>query len=144
MLKNLILAVLAAVFAAGIGYADQTSNKVVVPAGKTPANNGKQMYASYCASCHGVDGKGSGPVGLSLKQPPADLTGLSRNNGGKFPTGHITAVLQFGAQASAHGTAEMPVWGPVFNKLDESAPHSSLRALRISNLAQYIETLQVK
>jgi mono/diheme cytochrome c family protein len=144
MLKNLILAGLAAILAAGIGYADQSSNKVVVPVSKTPANSGKQMYASYCASCHGVDGKGAGPVAPSLNRSPADLSVLSRNNGGKFPTDHITAVLQFGAEASAHGTAEMPVWGPVFNKLDENAPQSALRALRISNLVQYIETLQVK
>ncbi len=144
MLKNLIFAALAAIFAAGICSADQTSSKVVVPAGKTPANSGRQMYASYCASCHGVDGKGTGPVAPSLKRSPTDLSVLSRNNGGKFPTDHITAVLQFGAEATTHGTAEMPVWGPVFYKLDESAPHSSLRALRISNLVQYIETLQVK
>jgi mono/diheme cytochrome c family protein len=144
MLKNLIFAVLAAIFAAAIGYADQTTSKVVVPVNKTPANSGKQMYVGYCASCHGVDGKGSGPVAPSLKRPPADLSALSRNNGGKFPTDHVSAVLQFGAEASAHGTAEMPVWGPVLNKLDENAPHSSLKALRISNLVQYIQTLQVK
>lgn len=144
MLRNLILVTLAAVFAAGMSYADQNNGKVVVPVSKTPANSGKQMYASYCASCHGVDGKGNGPVASSLKQTPADLSVLSRNNGGKYPTDHVIAVLQFGAAASAHGTADMPVWGPVLSKLDESSTQSSSKALRISNLAKYIETLQAK
>jgi mono/diheme cytochrome c family protein len=144
MLKSLVLAVLAAACAAGAAYAEQASGTVVVPVDKTPADSGKQMYASYCASCHGAYGKGDGPVGLALKQPPADLTVLSRNNGGKFPTQHVVAILQFGSQASAHGNAEMPVWGPVFGRLDGNQPQPAMKSLRISNVAHYIETLQVK
>jgi mono/diheme cytochrome c family protein len=145
MLKNLMYFALAAACAAGVAaYAQQLSETVVVPVNKTPADSGKQMYVSYCASCHGVEGKGNGPVGLALRQPPADLSALSRNNGGKFPTQHVVAILQFGSQASAHGTAEMPVWGPVFDRMDGNAPQPALKSLRISNVVRYIETLQVK
>jgi mono/diheme cytochrome c family protein len=144
MLKHLMVFALAAACSTGFAAGLQTPGTVVVPVDKTSPDNGKQMYASYCASCHGAYGKGDGPVGLALKQPPADLTMLSRNNGGKFPSTHVIAVLQFGSKASAHGTAEMPVWGPIFGRIDANQPQPTMKSLRISNLVQYIETLQVK
>jgi mono/diheme cytochrome c family protein len=144
MLKGLFTIALAAAVAAGIGYADQSSGKVVVPVSKTPANNGKQMYKSYCASCHGEYGKGNGPVAPALKQQPADLSVLSKNNGGKFPSEHVAAVLDFGADTLAHGNSIMPVWGPILSKMDSSDPQVNIKALRISNLSRYIESLQQK
>ncbi|MGA3032235.1 MAG: c-type cytochrome [Terracidiphilus sp.] len=143
-MKNLIFLVMAAAVAAGIGYADQFAGSVVVPVGRTAANDGRQMYASYCASCHGMDGKGNGPVAPALKRQPADLSVLSRNNGGRFPAERVHAVLQFGEEAAAHRTAEMPVWGPVLTRMDVSAPQPEMRALRVSNLSRYLQSLQVK
>jgi mono/diheme cytochrome c family protein len=144
MLKNLMYFAFAAACAASVAHAQLSSGTLMVPVDKTPADSGKQMYTSYCASCHGVDGKGNGPVALSLQQPPADLSVLSRNNGGRFPTKHVIAILQFGSQAAAHGTAEMPVWGPIFGRMDGNDPQPTLKSLRISNVARYLETLQVK
>jgi mono/diheme cytochrome c family protein len=100
------------------------------------------MFVSYCASCHGADGKGNGPAAAALKMPPTDLTLLSRNNNGKFPGAHIVAVLQYGADIPSHGSAEMPVWGPILGKMDKA--NHQVKQLRISNLSQYLETLQVK
>lgn len=144
MLKSLFFTTLAAAVAVGIGYADQSTGKVVVPAGKTPANDGKQMYMSYCASCHGEYGKGNGPVAPALKKQPADLSVLSKNNGGKFPSAHVAAVLEFGAENSAHGNSDMPVWGPVLGKMDPANPQLNMKALRISNLSRYLESIQQK
>jgi mono/diheme cytochrome c family protein len=147
MLKNIFGVTLAAALAVGVVYANQTaSNTLVVPVNKAPANNGKQMYASFCAPCHGLDGRGQGPMAAALKQQPTNLALLSKNNGGKFPDIHIVSVLQFGAANPSHGTAQMPVWGPVFSKLDESNPSQSdeLRSLRINNLSEYLRTLQEK
>jgi mono/diheme cytochrome c family protein len=144
MLKSLFMVVLAAVFAAGIVYADQSTAKVVVQVNRTAATSGRQMYASYCASCHGMDGRGNGPVAVMLKKQPADLSALSRNNGGRFPSEHVETVLEFGAENMAHGTIEMPVWGPVLGKMDVSVPVQSMRQLRVSNLTRYIESMQEK
>ncbi len=144
MLKNLFYLATAAAIAVGIGYADQSTARVVIPAGRTQANNGKQMYVSYCAPCHGVDGKGHGSVAPALKRQPADLSALSSNNGGKFPEQHFVAVLQFGTSNSAHGTAEMPVWGPVLGKMDPGSTQSEMKSLRISNLTRYLESIQAK
>jgi len=143
-MKRLIFLVLAAAVAAGIGYADQSAGKVVVPVGRTSANSGRQMYESYCASCHGMDGKGNGPVAPALKRQPADLSILSRNNGGRFPAERVNAVLQFGDATASHGSPEMPVWGPVLTRMDISAPQPEMRALRVSNLNRYLQSLQVR
>jgi len=145
MLKNLFLAGLAAAVVAGVGYANQpTANTVVIPVSKVPPNNGKQMYVSYCAPCHGVQGKGNGPAAAALKKQPTDLAALSRNNGGKFPSTHIASVLEFGTANPSHGTAEMPVWGPVLGSMDSSPSEANERVLRINNLSRYLQTLQEK
>ena len=64
------------------------SGKVIkhVPVKVTSAASGKEMYESYCAVCHGTDGKGNGPAASALKTPSTDLTTLSKNNGGKYPS----------------------------------------------------------
>jgi mono/diheme cytochrome c family protein len=143
MLKNLFFIALAAAVASGFGYAQSTSN-VVIPVEKTSAASGKQMYVNYCAPCHGVDGRGNGPVAAALKQQPADLALLSKNNGGKFPSIHVESILQFGTDNPSHGNAQMPVWGPVFTKMNTATPQTDVTMLRISNLSRYLETLQAK
>ena len=142
MLNRLLVIAVAATLATGMSYADQSQSKVTIPVTKTSATSGKLMYSNYCAPCHGVDGRGQGPVASALKTPPTDLTVLSRNNHGKFPDTHIVSVLQSGAEIPSHGTAEMPVWGPILGKMSQTNPQD--RLLRISNLSRYLETLQVK
>jgi mono/diheme cytochrome c family protein len=142
MLKSLLLTALAAGLTASLGYADQSTSKVVIPVNKTSPTSGKQMYGSYCAPCHGVDGKGSGPAAIALKMQPTDLTVLSRNHHGKFPDTHIVSVLRFGSELPAHGSSDMPVWGPILGNLDHS--NDQARQLRISNLSHYVQSLQAK
>jgi hypothetical protein len=51
-------------------------------------------------------------------------------------------VLENGSEISSHGSAEMPVWGPILGKMNQYNPQD--RMLRISNLSRYLETMQVK
>jgi mono/diheme cytochrome c family protein len=142
MLKRLLLTTLAGVTLAGLGFAAQPTSKVTIPVNKTSPASGKEMFASYCAPCHGVDGRGRGPVASSLKTTPADLTVLSKNHHGVFPDTHIASVLDFGSTVPSHGTPDMPVWGPILGKMD---PATSLdKQLRISNLSRYIQSMQVQ
>jgi mono/diheme cytochrome c family protein len=113
-----------------------------VPMKSTSAASGKDMFANYCASCHGADGKGNGPAAAALKTLPANLTVLSQKNGGNYPAMRIASILRGDAELSAHGSKEMPVWGPLFRSV--SGGHESEVQQRISNLTTYIETLQVK
>lgn len=125
--------------AASITLADQ-AGKVIIPAGRTAANDGQQMYVSYCAPCHGTNGKGNGPVGTAMRPQPTDLTQLMRKHNGKYPDTHVVSVLQFGTETPAHGTAAMPVWGPILGNMNRSNLQD--KQLRISNLAHYLETIQ--
>lgn len=83
---------------------------------------GKAEFQSSCASCHGADAKGKGPVAAHLKVPPPDLTVLARTNNGVFPTNAVTEILYGSKPIGAHGTREMPVWGERFNPI-VNLPH---------------------
>jgi len=111
-------------------------------AAPTSPSSGKEMFMSYCASCHGKNAKGDGPAARALSQAPADLTTLAKRNAGKYPSDKVTSVLRGQSPLMAHGDQEMPVWGPVFWKMSQG--HEELVQLRIANLNQYIESLQEK
>lgn len=140
MLKRLWVLAVAATFAARMGYADRTTTKVTIPVKKTAPTSGSQMYANYCAPCHGLDGRGHGALAAALRRSPSDLTVLTMSNRGRFPDTHIAVVLQNGIDLPSHGTAEMPVWGPILGKMDQA--HTQDRLLRISNLSRYLESIQ--
>jgi mono/diheme cytochrome c family protein len=113
-----------------------------VPMKSTSAASGKEMFTNYCASCHGADAKGDGPAAAALKTHPANLTVLSQKNGGNYPAMRIASILRENADVSAHGSKEMPIWGPLFRSV--SAGREGEVQQRIANLTSYIETLQVK
>jgi mono/diheme cytochrome c family protein len=142
MLKRLLFITMAATLALTMGYADQSKGKVIIPVNKTNPTDGKQMYTSYCAPCHGADGRGHGPAASALKAQPTDLTGLAKANHGKYPDTHVVSVMRFGSELPAHGSADMPVWGPILGKMSKVNPQE--KDLRTSNLSRYLETLQVK
>jgi len=113
-----------------------------VPAAYTDPSSGKEMYNQYCASCHGADGKGDGPAAPALKISATNLTTLSVKNGGTFPAAHVAAVIQGDAMTPAHGSKDMPVWGPIFHSM---GGHSQAQVqLRIRNLTNYLESIQIK
>ena len=114
----------------------QTAIKQTNPA------SGKEMFLQYCAACHGAEGKGNGPAASAMKSQPTDLTQLARKHDGKYPANSVASVLKFGGGPSVHGSAGMPVWGPLLQSLDKF--HDTVVQQRISNLVNYIETLQAK
>jgi len=72
---------------------------------------GKVEYQTNCAACHGIDGKGGGPVGKELKTRPADLTVLAKKNNGVFPLNAVNEAIDGREVIRSHGTREMPIWG---------------------------------
>lgn len=110
---------------------------------------GKREFEANCASCHGVGGKGNGPITDLLRKSPPDLTLLARNNGGVFPIARMYDVIEGGSVAS-HGTRDMPVWGLDYRikaaeRYQEAQydPEAYVRA-RILALVEYLSRLQAK
>jgi mono/diheme cytochrome c family protein len=113
------------------------------PAKPTSTASGEEMYKEYCASCHGLTGRGDGPAAPALKTPPANLTTLSARNSGQFPEDKVIQAIKGGPQIPAHGSAEMPVWGRIFLAM-RTSPSDAQVQLRARNLTEYIKTLQSK
>jgi mono/diheme cytochrome c family protein len=101
---------------------------------------GAATFKAYCTVCHGTSGKGDGPAAKALTTPPADLTQIAKRHGGKFPDVAVRMTITGETTLAAHGTREMPMWGPVLR----SAEGDSTTALRLRNLIAYLETIQEK
>jgi hypothetical protein len=93
-----------------IGFSGQSWAQQPLPQAQQP-DIGKTEYQSGCASCHGVDGKGNGPVADALKTKPADLTMIAKANNGVFPFGRIYDIIDGRLEVRSHGVRDMPVWG---------------------------------
>ena len=113
-----------------------------VPITKTSPVSGKEMFENYCAVCHGRDAKGGGPAAPALKTAPPDLTGLAKKEGGTYPAAHVSAVIRGQADLAAHGSKDMPVWGPLFSSISQG--HQPEVQQRVANLVSYIGSLQAK
>jgi mono/diheme cytochrome c family protein len=104
---------------------------------------GASIFRNYCAACHGLDGRGNGPVSKALKREVPDMTRLSQRNDGKFPAIHVRTIIMFGADSllSAHGSKEMPIWGPIFHEIEFD---QDLGNVRLENVTKYLESIQRK
>jgi mono/diheme cytochrome c family protein len=80
------------------------------------AGMGGRLFVKYCSACHGMDGRGHGPVAPALRTPPADLTRIAWRRRGQFPVAEIAATIDGRADVRAHGSRDMPVWGERFSE----------------------------
>ncbi|MGD8709222.1 MAG: cytochrome c [Ectothiorhodospiraceae bacterium] len=110
---------------------------------------GKDEFMNNCASCHGPDGKGDGPLAGQLTKKPFDLTQMSANNGGQFPFFQTYDIIAGTRDVSAHGGREMPVWGSRFrveaereyNRFGPDDPETVVQG-RILRLVYYLRSIQ--
>ena len=103
------------------------------------ADRGRELYMTYCASCHGEEGKGNGPAAPALKTAPSDLTHIAKVEG-KFPALRVKRIIGGDDFITGHGSREMPVWGTVFReKRDRMMATSNIYAL-----TKYVESIQGK
>jgi len=134
----------AALFFSACQIQAQEKEKTVkkAPIQHTSPASGKEMFMSYCAVCHGKDAKGAGPATEALKTTPPDLTTLAKRHDGNFPKDYVSSILRNGVKAPAHGTTDMPVWGPLLRSV--SGGDESIVNMRIGNLVRYLESIQAK
>ena len=111
------------------------------PAQQTNQVSGAKLFHTYCAACHGQDGRGNGPAAPALKTAPTDLTLLAQHNGGNFPAEHVIHVLTSESEHLAHGSKDMPMWGPIFRQM---GANQSMARLRAHNVMEYLKSIQAK
>jgi len=104
---------------------------------------GRAEFETYCASCHGSEGDGNGPVAPSMTPRPADLRRIAARNGGAFPQAAIEAWVDGRDAVAAHGPRDMPVWGRAFREEEELNAVTEERVRdRIVLLVHYLESIQ--
>ena len=101
--------------------------------------SGSNEFRIACSVCHGVEGKGDGPLADTLKTKPADLTQIANNNDGVFPFRRVIEMIDGRSEVVTHGPREMPVWGERFAEEE----FMTARA-RILELTLYLESIQAK
>ncbi len=111
--------------------------------GGTSGVSGAYTYRTHCASCHGVAGKGDGPLADDLRFHPPDLTLIARRHGGSFPTEKIVRVVDGRDLVKGHGGADMPVWGDAFKNADTNYDDKQVRE-KVRLVVEYLKTLQQK
>ena len=107
--------------------------------------SGEELFGRYCAACHGLDAKGTGPVARTLNKIVPDLTGLATAAGGEFPAMSVREAIDGRAMAISHGTRAMPVWGYEF-WAEEGGDVIAERTARemIDRIVDYVESIQAE
>ncbi len=109
------------------------------PASAEEELSGAEEYRIACLSCHGVGGKGDGPLAGHLKKAPPDLTQLAKNNNGHFPFLRVIHIIDGRWEVALHGARDMPVWGKRFREDDIMTARA-----RTLELVLYLEGIQAK
>jgi hypothetical protein len=111
--------------------------------------NGRRLYQWYCEFCHGMKGKGDGPMSASLTVKPADLTQIRKKHGGKFPFWETYRRIEGedGSQQEVrgHGSRVTPIWGAVFKRQKkQQGAHLQEEFVigRLLSLMYYLESVQ--
>lgn len=137
MKRSMTLAVLC--FAASVSLVwivPAQTTKAVKPDGAVV--KGQKLFMQYCATCHGADAKGQGPVAAALKEGPPDLTAI-QVPGDKFPANRVETAIDGEKAVTAHGTRKMPVWGTIFRRTGGELQ----KYADIYSLVKYIESIQI-
>jgi mono/diheme cytochrome c family protein len=130
------------------------SNRLLAQSTALPdqMNNGEALFQQYCATCHGSDARGNGPVAGDLKTTPPSLREIAKRRGGEFNAQEIAAFIDGRHMPRAHGTPEMPIWGRLFGyaaqaegalSSDQIALEKEIK-VRIALLVDYLKSIQDK
>lgn len=115
------------------------------PALAQDLKEGVVLYERHCATCHGIDGKGQGPMAGVLLIQPTDLTGLSAANGGEFPVLRVVQRIDGRDPLVSHGSP-MPVYGDFFEGDDTAMKTTSGQPLMtsraIADLVAFMKDIQ--
>jgi cbb3-type cytochrome oxidase cytochrome c subunit len=106
---------------------------------------GRDIYLENCVSCHGVTGKGDGPLAANLRTPPADLTKIAARREGVWPMLEIMAILD-GYSRNTLPREDMPVFENLLDnemtEFDTGNGELTLVPTKLIEVVYYLESLQ--
>jgi len=102
--------------------------------------SGSALFRSYCASCHGIGGRGDGPIAAHLRRSPADLTRLAAANNGIFPAERLVRIIDGRQVVRVHGDSDMPVWGDALSKSLSGSDDAI--GIKIREIVRHLESMQ--
>lgn len=105
-----------------------------------PGDLGARLFRTHCATCHGTDARGNGPMAEQVRRVPPDLTDYTARNGGVFPSERLYRIVD-GRNVPSHGDRDMPVWGDVFSRSQDGLTDEAVKA-RIEAIVRYLQGIQ--
>jgi mono/diheme cytochrome c family protein len=106
-------------------------------------SSGADVYKTYCASCHGTEARGDGPLADHLRHAPSDLTTFAKRNGDKFDAAKMHRIIDGRDPVKGHGGPDMPVWGDALKRSSEGYSEDAVRE-KINALVAHLKSLQRK
>jgi mono/diheme cytochrome c family protein len=106
-----------------------------------PGVSGAYAFRTHCATCHGADGKGEGPLAVNLRFQPPDLTLIAKRNGNEFPAEKIQRIVDGRKPLAGHGGPDMPIWGDAFRNAETGYEDARVKE-KIRLVVEYLRTLQ--
>jgi mono/diheme cytochrome c family protein len=104
------------------------------------AGRGEIVFSRFCATCHGTQGDGKGPLSGELRTSVPDLRLLAARNSGNFPFEKVLKSIDGRQRIGAHGPSDMPAWGDALKNTDGRGDGTVEQA--VANLAHYVWSLQ--
>lgn len=106
---------------------------------------GEELFLDYCATCHGVDGAGNGPMAPAMSLQPTNLTLLQAGDDGVFPTLRVVMRIDGREPLVSHGSP-MPVFGDFFEgqgvALKTAAGQPIMTSQPIVDLVAWLRSIQ--
>jgi mono/diheme cytochrome c family protein len=131
---------LAGLFAAASTAPDEKGKTQQLDPGRlTHSLDGRDIYRAHCATCHGLEGKGDGPVAPALNSQMPDLSTISQRSGGVFPAARVRKIIVGDEVILSHGSREMPIWGNIFHQVQQDRDYGEVR---LQNVTDYLKSIQ--
>ena len=118
---------------------------LATPAVADEVENGRETFLHHCATCHGIEATGQGPMRPVLMVQPADLTQLTATKDGVFPLVRVIKRIDGRDPLVSHGSP-MPVYGDFFEgddtTINTDAGQPIMTSRPVVELVAYLRSMQ--
>jgi mono/diheme cytochrome c family protein len=132
--RGLVIACLVLLPAAPAARGEEAHNGLGIVAGSF-------TFKTYCATCHGKEAKGDGPLADNLRFRPPDLTLIAKRSGGTFPDETVHQIIDGRKPVKGHGGPDMPVWGDAFKNAESGFSDEKVKE-KIDGLVEFLKSIQ--